>query len=481
MGGSPTGNSIPQEVIHDFKGLNDQQDSVNRPPGSVTDMRNMYDETSHDADRRPGRDFVSLDDGNAVGVIYQLSWADGGVNVINQSGDKIFTDPFDFPNRGEIPDLSPPGQPPGPPGPFGPPIKFAKKPSGIPDLVPLIRAMSESLLFSNNDVESALNPPAQRWSFNFFRKNRDGSKTLVTTNVRTKKDYLDAQRHDLFPQRIFSPIAAPVPYIDLPLDHYWADYVADPALAVSDLQNFINTYNSVIVVKFLKTYPDPHFYGKTTMPNYTGADIFVQPAFNSTFKEVWAAFSTTVNTHLTNIKKTTTQQQVMQRSGTASDGFDCNDAAFVDDPPLLCQYNNIGIVGYNNAFFDTSGNICCDTPSVGGSFNGSFGPGIGDGDICVFGCCGWGSFIGQGGKAINTVEFFCAQVCYTGGTSFSVRFECNGGGCPSPDDHIIWAGTKDDATTSPYGIYTRIPGTPGGISPTPSTLTLTGVIDMNFC
>lgn len=475
MGSSPTGNSIPQEVIHDFKGLNDQQDSVNRPPGSVTDMRNMYDETSHDADRRPGRDFVSLDDGNAVGIIYQLSWADGGVNVINQSGDKVFTDPFDFPNRGEIPDLSPPDQPPGPPGPFGPPIKFAKKPTGIPDLVPLIRAMSESLLFANNDSEASFTPPNQRYEFEFWRKNRDGSRTLMEFGVRTKDEYLKAQAHGWWPVgKTGSPISPTTPYTDMPLDFYWVDYVGNPSLAVQDLQNLIDTYNSVIVVKFVKTYPDPQFYGKATMPNYTGADIFVQPAFSSTFKEVWGAFCTTVNAHLTRIKKTTTQQQVQERSGTASDGVDCTADSFVNDPPLLCQYHDLVISGYSNTFFDTSTSTC-NPPSVIGSYPGTLGPGISDGDLCVFDDCGWGSTLGNGGKAINTVEFSCATVKYNGGTSFSIHVECNGGGNPTAD--TVWDGSKDDATSSPAGIYTRT----GGTSPTPATLTITCTVDTNFC
>lgn len=71
-------------ILTEFRGMHDQRDTLTRPQGTVTTMRNMIDEQIGDSNRRLGRTFDHLETG-AIGDIFVFDWDDGGYTPIYQA------------------------------------------------------------------------------------------------------------------------------------------------------------------------------------------------------------------------------------------------------------------------------------------------------------------------------------------------------------------------------------------------------------
>lgn len=165
----PTSESSSQGLINKFIGLNDIKDSVKRPAGSTTDERNMWDQNTGDVNRRPGRDFDSLQS-DAVNIVYQLTWDDGNITTIT-GGSTLSYSAFTA-SKGPINPFDPVNVPPLPTGPPGGSVGFL--------IEPTMRAMSERsarvgfsllwphALFDVNGNAIDLTPPATQPLSAFF-------------------------------------------------------------------------------------------------------------------------------------------------------------------------------------------------------------------------------------------------------------------------------------------------------------------------
>lgn len=85
---NPTEGTRPIPLVTPYRGMNDRQDSLFRPRGTVRDERNILDTQINEARRRRGRIMDRLESG-AVGLIFALDWDDGRVSVIVDAGGTI--------------------------------------------------------------------------------------------------------------------------------------------------------------------------------------------------------------------------------------------------------------------------------------------------------------------------------------------------------------------------------------------------------
>lgn len=261
----PTGGS-PRDAIGKFGGLNDQQDSVKRPQGSVTDSRNIIDH-EQDCARRPGRDLVSVETG-AISTVFQLTWDDGMVMPIQQSGTAMAYDTPSYPTLGNV---STQQTNPGTPGPMPTEPNFLplfRNGSGeIPDYASLFRALSEARQYANGGVDD-ITFPSLVWYVDFY----DSDKTLVQTGVQDKDTILRLLGEGYKPARKKATIVVtPSPGTDIQNDFYFVDYFCDPQRILLDLDGITSVrtiYNSV-KNSFVKT---DVVEGSATVSNYTGAD-----------------------------------------------------------------------------------------------------------------------------------------------------------------------------------------------------------------
>ncbi len=326
----------PIEIIKDFKGINDQQDSVSRPAGTVTDELNIIDGSTGDADRRPGRDFESLDSsGSPVSLIYDFVWNDASVFPSLIAGSSAYYNaPFSpaF-NLGDIVvNPSTPG-----PLPNGPNYLALSKNTPFPDLTSFMRALSEARMFSNAGTDD-LSWPSQSFAFDAF----DGGQ-LIGINIRSRGDIAYNLRlgYKLRPTLAYGPIAAPTPGINIPPDFYFADiYAAGVKEVISELQTVIDNYNLVLVT-YIETRP---IENATTIDNYTAGDLFSASLSVATWRGVLTRLAGLINSNLLFCKNTTTLTSVQTKSGVGQ-----------NSTPATCpgDTNPAGyrIVGYFDGMF----------------------------------------------------------------------------------------------------------------------------------
>lgn len=283
----PTEGAVPAEVVRQFKGLNDQTDSVLRPKGTVTSMQNMYDEQAGDANRRAGRDLVSLDpSGNPISLIIQLSWDDGGVSIINQTGSTFSYDAFRYSDdqntvQQTIADPNDPGPMPNLPH-F---LPFINKANSVPDLSSLFNALQDANITASQTPIVWSNAV---WSFDTYDVS-SGTPVLTGINVNTKEAYLELKAKGVTLRATKSnPPRVPGNYMDE--DFYWIDYVAQPGVWVRDLQAIITNANVVAT-----------FYIKNILTSPISFVTWAPGTFETTlvtlanFRPLWARMANKLN------------------------------------------------------------------------------------------------------------------------------------------------------------------------------------------
>lgn len=263
---------LAQESLHEFKGLNDQQDSLSRPKGTVRTDQNVYDEQISDANRRHGRTFDRLESA-AVNFLFQFTWEDAGVNFGYVTGSNGKNDPLVYP--GGLTQSNT----------FGPmPTIFATLPifrneSNLPDFTSYIRALSDARRFVNSGSDS-LSYPSQIWAFDVYEVVKNPPHTippdvnkLVGINVRDKASILFYinKGFKLRPTLAYPVVTVPVPHTNIPDDFYFADYVAQPALILSHLTTLVTRYNTVLL-SYVKTNP---ITNAASIVNWDGTDQYV--------------------------------------------------------------------------------------------------------------------------------------------------------------------------------------------------------------
>lgn len=307
MGQNPTSDSQPKGELVKFSGLNDQQDSVYRPEGTITNGQNVYDRFSKDACRREGRDFDRLE-ASSINSIFQFTWADGGVSLFTDAGGTWNYDAFTYPNPGAL-NLTNPSSP--GPMPTDPSYLFSSiNAAEIPDLVPVFRAVSEARQFVNNGTDDIL-WDSQIWAFDFY----DGEGNAVATNVRTKPLFLDLHQRGFYPRKngSYPVVSYSIPMTGTPLDFYWVDYVASKQLIIDHLNVIIDKYNNAnVFTEYLKTSP---IEGSTTLEDWDpSADRFTETATNANWKGVWQRLVNAINQKLRRVQVVGTQNAVAGRS-----------------------------------------------------------------------------------------------------------------------------------------------------------------------
>ncbi len=504
MPNQPTQGTQPAEVLREFRGLNDQNDSVKRPPGTVSDMRNMYDETASDANRRPGRILQSLDDGNPIGIIYQLSWSDGFISNIAQSGSDfnfntltnyqagVVTQTFTDPCADGITTSCPPGStlttnpitsqaycadditgaplcpPPMPSESTSVPARADLRP--VPDYVPIIRAMSEAFYFAKKGVDAALQMPAQVCVVAFYQ--RTAPFTQVASGIRFKPEFSYWFNRGFVPRiTALSPIVPSDPYTAMELDHYYVDYVMQgPArFATTDLNELIHKYNQQILPLFLKTDPNA---SPETLSNYTSADFFTFAASPENYKIVCAQFAGLINSKLSRVKVAAAQSNLMTKTGTASDA------------PGACYTSNISVSGYSDVFFTIPG-ACrsgsgdpSDCSGLHPNWDGSM---IYDADYQP-GFCSYldnpsgldeNSHITQ--NSCSAALLLNLDIFGDGlGAGFRMAFLVYYTVDQGSQYDVVWYGFFATAGTDPRGVYVVVPGDgiTGGCTSSPATITI---------
>ena len=258
------------DLVKKFKGLNDQQDSVARPPGSVTSDNNIIDIAGGDASRRQGRDMVSLDDGNAVQIILDLPWDDGGVATITLSGTGMSYDDFTYPSNGSgggtttgVTDPATPGPMPNEPG-FIPWMQDA----GIPDYTSYMRALSEARMYVNHGVDDLA------WNARVYDAAMYDSNGALLGYSADKSDIMSCINSGGKVRQHSHLVAAPTPGTSIPNNFYWCDYYFNRAYIVTDL-NTIKSFYNTLLLNFAKTYPVD---GQATVSLYTADDQFSETA-----------------------------------------------------------------------------------------------------------------------------------------------------------------------------------------------------------
>ncbi len=269
----------PVGLIDKFKGLNDQQDSTTRPPGTVTTNSNILDDEALDASRRIGRDMVSLDDGNQVQIILNLPWDDGGVSPVVIAGTVGSYDPITYPSAGGgggtmdgVTDPGTPGPMPTEPS-FLPMVK--NNTSNLPDFTSYIRSLSELSKFLNAGTDG-LSWPNRTWDVNVY----DQYGTLIDSAVYDKNVIMDYKSKGCKFRAVAATAGYSVPAdgTQIPKDFYWTDYFIQPMLMAYHLdgtyvgptswRSIRQNYNTV-KNSFIKTNP---VEGVSTLTDYGASD-----------------------------------------------------------------------------------------------------------------------------------------------------------------------------------------------------------------
>jgi hypothetical protein len=264
---TPTGDAAPVDILLNYKGLNDQNDSIVRPKGTVTSSINVWDEQAGDANRRHGRTFDSLQSGQ-IGLLAQISWGDGSSVTIFNNGSNLKFDPFVFPDHqnGNITaSLSNPNTPgPMPNAPTGIIPFFKNSSTTIPDFTSFIRALSQASIFVNSGIDNTV-VPDQIYGIDFYRVDISGS-TLITSNVRDKATAIQYLSQGLKPVPNLSYGPVTPEGLTVPDDFYWVDYFSEGNPRISSNLNTIrNSYNGAIT-SYIKTNP---IEGSTAIQNYS--------------------------------------------------------------------------------------------------------------------------------------------------------------------------------------------------------------------
>src|SRR5258706_15886502 len=80
MSQNPTDVSSVESIL-EYAGLQDKDDSLHRPKGTITSGTNVYDEQQADCNRRAGRDFDRLETGPILSI-YQFAWDDNAFSLM---------------------------------------------------------------------------------------------------------------------------------------------------------------------------------------------------------------------------------------------------------------------------------------------------------------------------------------------------------------------------------------------------------------
>lgn len=307
-------NDNPVESIIEFKGLNDQFDSVARPKGTVTSNQNILDEQIFDANRRHGRTFDRLES-ESIRFIYDFTWSDGGINFGYGAGSNGNNDTVRFPNR-NINQTNP--SIPGPMPNYAFSLPILRNPPQLPDFSSYVRAVSDARRFVSSGVDS-LSWDDQVWALDFYEVDEDGNATLVKENVRTKSEamsYLSAgyryRKNFTYPS-----VAAPNPATGMPDDFYWVDYFCQFGLVSIRLDNIINNYNTV-KNSYVKTAPP--FENVSSVNNFTNADNYNPGTitYESTDSTYWVTVANQlaklINSNLSYTKTSGSETTFVQKS-----------------------------------------------------------------------------------------------------------------------------------------------------------------------
>lgn len=279
--------SNPASLVDRFRGLNDQQDSVFRPPGTVTNNQNVLDEQTGDANRRAGRDFERLGS-EAVGIIYQLTWNDNRSSIITGWGGLSYDD-FTDSSTGIVDPTDP--NTPGPLPNFPNYIPQFKSPVNIPDLTSLMRAISEALR-QINFVDVTW--PDQVWAFNVYDVS-SGTAVQIGSAIRTRELIQQALSAGYRLVPFSSPISPPSDGRDIAADFYYADYrAAGIQYVISHLGVIITNYNSTLT-NFVKT---RGFEGSTAISDFTIGDVYSTSPSISNWLTVWTELAALINNNL---------------------------------------------------------------------------------------------------------------------------------------------------------------------------------------
>lgn len=313
MSQDPT-NASPIESIIQYGGLQDQQDSLKRPKGTITSGSNIYDEQVHDANRRAGRDFDRLES-DAISALFQFTWDDSGVTLAYNSGSTGKNDALVYPSGGLISDdnVNPNSPGPMPNIPFY--LPFIKNSFVMPDFGSIVRALSEARQYVNNGIDN-LSFPNQIWGVDFYEIVDDGGNAipnLIQQNVRTKDRLLDliSKGYKGKPNSSYPQVAVPNPATGIPDDFYYVDFFVDRHLILQYLQTLVTRYNFTINNSYLKTSP---IVGAASLLNYGGADFYNPPGYQFSnrdpakyWKNIWNTLATRINTTTTRVNVSASQ------------------------------------------------------------------------------------------------------------------------------------------------------------------------------
>lgn len=344
----------PIEVIRNFRGLDDQADSVARPNGTITEGQNVIDSSTGDANRRAGRDLESLDDGNPITLIYDFLWDDASVFPAFVAGTTAsYNAPFspEFNLSDIVVNPSVPG-----PMPNGPSYLANFSNTPFPDLTSCMRALSEARMFSNAGTDS-LSWPSQAFAFDAYE---DGQ--VIGINIRTKEAILYnlRQGYKLRPTLAYGPVAAATPGINIPPNFYFADiFAAGVKEVISELQTVMDNYNAVLLT-YIKTRP---IEGASSIANYTSGDYFSSTLGVNTWRTALFQLAGLINSKLLFCKNTTTLTSVETKSGTGNIPIcDSGGSGFVihgysDGMFTAGANNNVAPVVWNGTFTNYTENI----------------------------------------------------------------------------------------------------------------------------
>lgn len=296
---NPTPDAQPEDKLGNFSGLNDQQDSVYRPAGTVTDMRNMIDEQGGDASRRFGRDFDRLED-NPIGVIYQLVWNDGSTSINVSNGGDLTYDDFQFPSRTvSVSNPSTPGPMPNR-GTYRVTYRRARR---VPDFTSLMRALSEARIFATHGSDISPYWRARIWSFDVYR-NSNFSLPPIATNIRDRNLVTMYRNRGLVLRRTLAhgTEAAPTPGTSIPNDWYWVDYFIDINLAVTDLNTIIGRAQNLVAPDYVSQYP---IVGSASISTWAPGTFFNETATFANYRDLWSRLANKINTQIVRIKLVT--------------------------------------------------------------------------------------------------------------------------------------------------------------------------------
>ncbi len=463
----PTG-ATPVEILKEYKGLNDQVDSLKRPPGTITEGKNLFDSNYGDANRRQGRDLQSLDpDGNPISVIYSLTWADGSAFQVSQTGGNFAYNPATYPVSSTVSSLLTDPCPDGlDPIPLDPttsqPLCPPPNPSGglrmpptgpsvigmIPDFVPLIRAMAEAYYFSQKS-SAVLNVPDQKVAVDFIDKNGN----IVAPGIRDR-DSFEGYLSDGLKYRIssVSPISPALPLTSMPLDFYYVDYVVrGSSRYISDLDALIITYNSQVLQSYLKTDPST---APATLSNYGVPDYFIASVSELNFQQVCSQFANKVNTQLVNVKVPGVQGSFQTKMVTKQDSASATCSSNTPTTVTISGYdeNMFGDVG-SFPFGDPCFSIASGNPSWDGSMT----------HLSEFDDCAWLNL----DSSFNVVTSIQNHGC-NAGAGFNVdRYQLVIELVGMTGGATLWSGEKLTGS-DPLGVYNQT----SGCVAIPSSITL---------